>query len=269
MAAEPHARWRWSSIRATSMPATAWRCRWPRKDSGPKRSRNIHDFSSIGPITSLAVQPGPGAARHATFRRGSSRLSARFGARPRARQGLVDLGIVLFALGQLDDAHACYLRALEVAPHSADAHNNLAVLALHYNRLDEAERHARRAIALVPNRGEAHFTLAMALLVAGRMAEGCANMSGARSASTNMPGFGSHSGSAGQSRDKRSCCAANRDWVTRCSSSVTRGSSNSRAQRSWSSVKSHSRGWSPAARESIGSLSAANRWASSICSRRS
>ena len=51
VAAEPHARRRWSSTRATSRPATTWRWPWPRRIGWPKRPKSTSGSSSTGPHT--------------------------------------------------------------------------------------------------------------------------------------------------------------------------------------------------------------------------
>ncbi len=55
------------------------------------------------------------------------------------------LGSAQFNAGSLEDAEREYLAALELDPHSGDAHNNLAVVLMLTNRVKEAERELKLA----------------------------------------------------------------------------------------------------------------------------
>ena len=55
------------------------------------------------------------------------------------------LGSAQFNAGSLEDAEREYRAALELDPHSGDAHNNLAVVLMLTSRLEEAEREVRLA----------------------------------------------------------------------------------------------------------------------------
>ena len=61
--------------------------------------------------------------------------------------------------GKLDEAVACYRRALELKPDYAAAHNNLGNALQAQGKLDEAVACYRRAVELKPDYAEAHCNL--------------------------------------------------------------------------------------------------------------
>ena len=61
--------------------------------------------------------------------------------------------------GKLDEAVACYRRALELKPDFAEAHNNLGTALKNQGKLDEAVACYRRALELNPDFAEAHNNL--------------------------------------------------------------------------------------------------------------
>ena len=63
--------------------------------------------------------------------------------------------------GKLDEAVACYRRALELKPDYAEAHNNLGNALKDQGKLDEAVACYRRALELKPDFAEATTTWAM------------------------------------------------------------------------------------------------------------
>ena len=63
--------------------------------------------------------------------------------------------------GKLDEAVACYRRALELKPDYAEAHNNLGNALNDQGKLDEAVACYRRALELKPDYAEAHNNLAL------------------------------------------------------------------------------------------------------------
>jgi protein O-GlcNAc transferase len=65
--------------------------------------------------------------------------------------------------GKLDEAVACYRRALELKPDYAEAHNNLGNAFNDQGKLDEAVACYRRALELKPDFAEAHYNLGSAL----------------------------------------------------------------------------------------------------------
>jgi Flp pilus assembly protein TadD len=62
-----------------------------------------------------------------------------------------DLGNMLLAQGNLDEAVSCYRRAIDLKPDFPDAHNNHGYAFQQQGRLDEAVACDRRAIELKPD----------------------------------------------------------------------------------------------------------------------
>jgi tetratricopeptide (TPR) repeat protein len=69
--------------------------------------------------------------------------------------------------GRLDEAVACYQRALTLRPECADAHYHLGIHYLHAGNLDEAERAWRTGLRHVP--GHAHMLAALTTLLGGKL----------------------------------------------------------------------------------------------------
>ena len=82
-----------------------------------------------------------------------------------------NLGVRLKEQGNLDQAAACYRRALELKPDYALACNNLAVVLTEQGKLDQAVAACRRALELKPDYAEAFSTLATALKAQGKDGE--------------------------------------------------------------------------------------------------
>ena len=76
--------------------------------------------------------------------------------------------------GKLDEAVACYRRALELKPDYAEAHNNLGNALKDQGKLDEAVACYRRALELKPDFAEAHNNLGNALKEQGKLDEAVA-----------------------------------------------------------------------------------------------
>ena len=76
--------------------------------------------------------------------------------------------------GKLDEAVACYRRALELKPDYAEAHNNLGIALKDQGKLDEAVACYRRALELKPDYAEAHGNLGNALKDQGKSDEAVA-----------------------------------------------------------------------------------------------
>ncbi len=68
-----------------------------------------------------------------------------------------NLGNVLLAGGQREEAEQAYRKALALDPDMADAHNNYSIICRQQGRLEEAERHADQALALNADFAEAHI----------------------------------------------------------------------------------------------------------------
>ena len=76
--------------------------------------------------------------------------------------------------GKLDEAVACYRRALELKPDHAEAHNNLGNALKDQGKLDEAVACYRQALELKPDYAEAHSNLGNALKDQGKLDEAVA-----------------------------------------------------------------------------------------------
>ena len=76
--------------------------------------------------------------------------------------------------GKLDEAVACYRRALELKPDFAEAHNNLGLALKDQGKLDEAVACYRRALELKPDFAEAHYNLGNTLNDQGKLDEAVA-----------------------------------------------------------------------------------------------
>ena len=79
-----------------------------------------------------------------------------------------NLGITLKELGRLDEAVASYRQALRIKPNFVEAHNNLGLVLFEMGRLDEAEASYRRSLQIKPDLVEAHNNLAMLLNTQGK-----------------------------------------------------------------------------------------------------
>jgi tetratricopeptide (TPR) repeat protein len=82
-----------------------------------------------------------------------------------------DLGSVLYAQGQVDQAIAHFRRALAIEPGYAEAENNLGAALDKNGETDEAMSHFRNALAERPEFAEAHCNLGNALLRKGQSDE--------------------------------------------------------------------------------------------------
>ena len=80
-------------------------------------------------------------------------------------------GSILGAQGSLDDAVACFERAVALSPGYADAHYNLANVLRAMGRFDLAASHYERVIALVPKFAQSHYDLGNVLGHQGRLDE--------------------------------------------------------------------------------------------------
>ena len=76
--------------------------------------------------------------------------------------------------GKLEDAVACYRRALELKPDYVQAHNNLGVALKRQGKLDQAIACCRRALELKPDYAEAHYNLGNAVMGQGNFDEAIA-----------------------------------------------------------------------------------------------
>ena len=85
-----------------------------------------------------------------------------------------NLGVALRATGRVDEAVACYRTAIALRPDYPEAHNNLGIALQQQGLLDEAVACFREAVALKPDYPDGHGNLGMALLLRGELPEGWA-----------------------------------------------------------------------------------------------
>ena len=85
-----------------------------------------------------------------------------------------NLGICSRRQGKLDEAIACYRKAIELDPKYACAHNNLGNALSDQGKLDEAIACYRKAIELDPKYASAHYNLGNALDDQGKLDEAIA-----------------------------------------------------------------------------------------------
>jgi tetratricopeptide (TPR) repeat protein len=118
---------------------------------------DVHRFLSdvlvrAGNADSLA---GRRDAALAKFREAAS-------ANPRSSAAETNLGVVLHAMGQLEEARTHYMKAIAIDPNNADAHNDLAHLWASAGRFDLAADEYRQALARRPDWAVARDGLAAA-----------------------------------------------------------------------------------------------------------
>ena len=83
-----------------------------------------------------------------------------------------NLGLVLADQYKFVEAAGCYRRALAVEGDSAEALNNLGVALAGQDRPEEAIEYYRRALALCPDYANAHYNYGMSLLATDKWAKG-------------------------------------------------------------------------------------------------
>jgi protein O-GlcNAc transferase len=96
------------------------------------------------------------------------------GLNPAYAEALCNLGNALKDQGKLAEAMSCYRRALVLKPGLAEIHNNLGNALKDQGKLDDAADCYRQALALKPNYAEAHNNLGNALRDKGQQDEAIA-----------------------------------------------------------------------------------------------
>jgi tetratricopeptide (TPR) repeat protein len=88
---------------------------------------------------------------------------------PRSWGGHIGLGNACIQKGQVDDAVAHYLKALQITPSSAEAHTNLGVALLQRGEVDDAVAQCQKALAINPNFAQALTNLGVVLFQKGQV----------------------------------------------------------------------------------------------------
>jgi tetratricopeptide (TPR) repeat protein len=73
---------------------------------------------------------------------------------------LINLGMLSYEIGDLENSSACFLRAVQVEPDNAVAHFNLGSVLDELAQLEAARQHLRIAVRLDPHYADAHYNLA-------------------------------------------------------------------------------------------------------------
>ena len=81
-------------------------------------------------------------------------------ASPTHVDALINLGMLSYEIGDLENSSACFLRAVQVEPDNAVAHFNLGSVLDELAQLDAARQHLRIAVRLDPRYADAHYNLA-------------------------------------------------------------------------------------------------------------
>ncbi len=95
---------------------------------------------------------------------------------PNAAGILVKLGGALLAGGRIEEAVTPLQEALRIQPDSAQAHNHLGTALLQQGRVAEAIAHFRQALKTQPDSAQAHHNLGTALLQQGNADEAIAHL---------------------------------------------------------------------------------------------
>ena len=106
----------------------------------------------------------PAVLWHDTVRKNRASLAAHY-----------NLGVALASQGHLDDAVACYRRALLINPRFAPAHHNLGLALKLQGRIDEAIASYRRSLLINPRFELAHKNMGVVLQSQGRIDEAIAH----------------------------------------------------------------------------------------------
>src|ERR1700743_1546718 len=75
-------------------------------------------------------------------------------------EALINLGMLSYDQGNLENASACFLRAVTGEPDNAVAHFNLGSVLDELGHLEAARRHLRLAVRIDPSYPDAHYNLA-------------------------------------------------------------------------------------------------------------
>jgi predicted O-linked N-acetylglucosamine transferase (SPINDLY family) len=115
---------------------------------------------------------------------------------PTSAEAHGNLGNVLKAKGQIEEAIAAYRQAIALNPNLAGVHNNLGIALKDAGRVDEAIAALRQAVALQPESPEAHGNLGNALQCKGQLDDAIAAYRQAIALKPNNPQAYSNLGTA-------------------------------------------------------------------------
>lgn len=74
----------------------------------------------------------------------------------------INLGVAYYQMGQLEEARAAFLSAVQIDPGSGISRYNLGCVLEEEGDIDQAIDHLRRAAAIMPAHADVHFNLALA-----------------------------------------------------------------------------------------------------------
>ncbi len=74
----------------------------------------------------------------------------------------INLGVALYQTGDVDEARAAFLKAVQLDPWNGICRYNLGCVLEEQGEIDEAIRHLRCAARVLPNHADARFNLALA-----------------------------------------------------------------------------------------------------------
>ena len=94
---------------------------------------------------------------------------------PKSAEAYNNLGILAYQNGRLDDAVANYQKALELNPNYPETHYNLSIVLGQRGQLDAAQAHLQKAVDFYPKYAEAQFTLASIFAQKGQLNEAMAH----------------------------------------------------------------------------------------------
>ena len=122
----------------------------------------------------VAVMRGRVAAQAGRYQDAAQEFRRALAVRPESVEARVDLGSVLFRMGDRSGAMEQFREALRLDPGNVTAHFNLGALLAEGSERDEARAHLEAAVAGRPDDAEARRLLARALRDDGRLPEALA-----------------------------------------------------------------------------------------------
>ncbi|MGH7140715.1 MAG: FkbM family methyltransferase, partial [Pirellulales bacterium] len=111
-----------------------------------------------GSVCGAGISPAPQQQAERLHHNTAAKVSREV---PAAAQEQLNLGLVLYQQGRLDEALTAYRRAAEIKPDLAEAYNNIGLVDAAQHRLQDAVAAYRRALALNPSFAQAHNNLGL------------------------------------------------------------------------------------------------------------